>query len=141
MKKMLAALMVMAVAIFVPVCTMADDIDIIYAPTASGFFSSYSASLSKTGTTIHISFRTVGVETMDQIGVLTYDVQRLVGGTWTTVASGLAGSIGTDRSSHSFSKNYSAAAGYSYRVKAKHYALKYNGTSATATATSGSISV
>jgi hypothetical protein len=78
---------------------------------------------------------------MDLLGVPNYDVQRLVNGTWTTVANDLTGSIGTDKGSYSFSKNYTAVAGYSYRVKAKHYAQKYDGSEDSVTSTSGSISV
>jgi hypothetical protein len=108
---------------------------------ADNFFQSYSISMSHVGTTIHISFNVTAVETSDVLGVLSYDVQRLVNGTWTTVGSALTGSVGSDTASYSFSKNYSAVAGYSYRVKAKYYCKKYNGTSETVTVTSSSISV
>lgn len=141
MKKMLAIMLIVAIAVFSPVCSMAEDIFNYYTTTAGGFFASYNISLTKAGTTIHIAFRTTAVETMDQLGVLSYDVQRLVSGTWTTVADDVTGSIGSDTAFYSFSRNYSAASGYSYRVKAKYYAKKYDGTSTSVTMTSSSISV
>lgn len=140
MKKMLAAMLIMAIAIFTPVCSMADSSVII--PNASSFFSSYGISMSNpSGSTIHIVFRVSAVETMDTLGVPSYDVQRLVNGSWTTVADDLSGSTGSDIASYSFSKNYSATSGYSYRVKGSFYAKKYDGTTALTTVTSSSISV
>ena len=140
MKKMLAAMLIMAIAIFTPVCSMADSS--VITPNASGFFSSYGISLTNpSGSTIHIVFRVSAVETMDTLGAPTYDVQRLVSGTWTTVADNLSGSTSSDTASYSFSKNYSAVSGYSYRVKGNFYAKKYDGTTSTVTVTSGSISV
>lgn len=141
MKKILAVILIVAIGVFAPVWSMAEDISIIYTPMASGFFQSYSISLTKSGTTVHISFRVTAVETMYQLGVQSYDVQRLVSGTWTTVANDLSGSTGWDRASYSFSKNYTAVTGYSYRVVAKFYAQKYDGSSATSTTSSSSISV
>ena len=125
MKKILAIMLIMAIAIIIPVCTTAEeDITTIITPFASGFFSSYGISMTKSGTTVHIAFRTTAVETMAKLGVLTYDVQRLVSGSWTTVANDVTGSTGSDTASYSFSKNYSATAGYSYRVVGKFYAKK-----------------
>lgn len=140
MKKILAVMLLMAIMICTPVCSNAED-DPIMMPMADTFFQSYSISMSKSGTTIHIAFRVAAVETMAVLGAPTYDVQRLVNGTWTTVGDDLTGSVGTDTASYSFSKNYTAVAGYSYRVKAKFYAKKYNGTSKSVTVTSSSISV
>ena len=133
-------MLIMAVVVFVPVGSMADTQ--VVTPMSSSFFSSYGISMSNpSGSTIHISFRVSAVQTMDTLGAPSYDVQRLVNGTWTTVGNDLAGSTGSDTASYSFSKNYSAVAGYSYRVKATFYAKKYDGSSATSTVTSSSISV
>ncbi len=143
MKKMLAAVLMIALAVIVPTCSVAEEIDgPIMTPYADSFFSSYGISMSNpSGSTIHIVFRVSAIETMDILGATSYDVQRLVGGTWTTVASSLSGSLGSDKASYSFSKNYSATSGYSYRIKARFYAKKYDGSSRTNTVTSSSIRV
>lgn len=116
--------------------------DPIIMPFASSYFSSYGISLGNpSGSTNHITMRVSAVETMAQLGGLTYDVQRRVNGTWTTVADDLTGSIGSNTASYTFAKNYAAVSGYAYRVKVKFYAKKYDGTSSSTTVTSSSISV
>jgi ABC-type uncharacterized transport system permease subunit len=135
MKKFLAVALILALAI--PVYAGAA----VVTPMADSFFQSYSVTLSDTSTGIHIVFRVNAVETSDTLGAPSYDVQRYSGGTWSTVASGLSGSTGSDTASYTFSKNYTCASGYSYRVKARFYCKKYNGTSSTVTVTSSSIAI
>ncbi len=139
--RVVVAVLVLALMCAVPVHAEGLD-DPIITPFASSFFASYGISLGNpSGSTIHITMRVSAVETMAQLGGLTYDVQRRVNGTWITVADDLTGSIGTNTASYTFAKNYTAVSGYAYRVKVKFYAKKYDGTSSSSTVTSSSISV
>ena len=107
---------------------------------ADDFFSSYAISLTPTGSgSFLITFKTSAIATASQLGVITYSVQRKDGSSWTTVASGLSGQLGSNTSSYTFGRTYSGSSGQTYRVYANHYCVKTNGLSKTVGSYSGTI--
>ncbi len=107
---------------------------------ADDFFNSYTIGLSKQGSgKINITFSVTAYEESSVLGVSSYDVQQKVNGTWTTVSSGITGSVGYNRPSYSFEQMYSGTAGCEYRVYARFYCMKYTGATKTNGVYSGSI--
>lgn len=112
-------------------------------PTRSdAFFNSYSITLGKlSSTAFRISFNVTARETAAVLGCTTYDVQKKVDGVWVVDGNDIDGSTGLNTASHSFADSYACEAGYKYRVKAKYYCRKNDGSSKTVTYTSGTISM
>lgn len=114
-------------------------------PRSDAFFNSYSISLSPpSSNTIHISFNVTAKQTSDILGCTTYYVQRynVDDKKWETVTDPeISGSLGSDTASHAFSRNYTCVRGYKYRVRARYYCKKYDGTDNSVIYTSGSITM
>lgn len=117
------------------------DLDGSIVPYADDFFQSYSLGLGKTSSTsFRASFHVTAKKTADILGCTTYFVQVKINGAWQTVdPEGYDGSLGSDVASYSFSKNIKCTAGYQYRVRAKFYCKKYDGSTKSVTYTSASI--
>ena len=86
---------------------------------ASNYFSSYGTSMSAPGGGgINITFRAVGTDICNQIGVATYWVQRLEdNGNWTDVSGQLSGQTGTNVASYTFGRYFQGVAGETYRIQ------------------------
>ncbi len=86
---------------------------------SSNFFCSYGTTLSKEGNgRIKIVFSTTGIGVCNQIGVATYEVQRLdKEGNWEYVSGPLSGSMGTNITNYTFSRYFNGVAGETYRVQ------------------------
>ena len=86
---------------------------------ASNYFTSYGTTMSAPGNgLIGITFRAVGTDICNQIGVATYWVQRLEdNGNWTDVSGQLSGQTGSNVASYTFGRYFQGVAGETYRVK------------------------
>ena len=86
---------------------------------ASNYFSSYGTSMSAPGSgRIGITFRAVGTDICNQIGVATYQVQRRDdAGNWEDVSGLLSGQTGSNVASYTFGRYFQGVAGETYRVK------------------------
>ena len=86
---------------------------------ASNYFSSYGTSMSAPGNgRIGITFRAVGTDICNQIGVATYQVQRRDdAGNWEDVSGLLSGQTGSNVASYTFGRYFQGVAGETYRVK------------------------
>ena len=86
---------------------------------ASNYFTSYGTTMSAPGNgLIGITFRAVGTDICNQIGVATYWVQRLEdNGNWTDVSGQLSGQTGTNVASYTFGRYFQGVAGETYRIQ------------------------
>ena len=86
---------------------------------ASNYFSSYGTSMSTPGNgIIAITFKAVGTNICNQIGVATYTVERLDDdGNWENVSGALSGETGTNVVSYSFGRYFQGVSGETYRVQ------------------------
>ena len=86
---------------------------------ASNYFSSYGTSMSAPGGGgINITFRAVGTDICNQIGVATYTVQKKNdAGNWEDVSGLLSGQTGSNVASYTFGRYFQGVAGETYRVK------------------------
>lgn len=110
--------------------------DTVYARERGVYFSSGSGHLIIAGTrSVQVSGNTSAYQSVDQIKVTLY-LQRLVNGSWTTVAT-LGPKTNYNAYSVSNSKTYSVAGGYYYRVKGSHSVKEGSTTESTTSATDG----
>ena len=86
---------------------------------ASNYFSSYGTSTSAIGGgQIYITFRAVGTDICNQIGVANYHVEKLdENGRWYTVSGALSGQTGTNVASYTFGRYFQGVAGETYRIQ------------------------
>ena len=86
---------------------------------ASDYFSSYGTSMSAPGGgRIAITFRAVGTDICNQIGVASYHVDRLdENGNWVNVSGLLSGQTGTNVASYTFGRYFQGVAGETYRIQ------------------------
>ena len=86
---------------------------------ASNYFSSYGTSMSAPGNgRIGITFRAVGTDICNQIGVANYSVQKLhEDGHWEAVSGLLSGQTGTNVASYTFGRYFQGVAGETYRIQ------------------------
>ena len=86
---------------------------------ASNYFSSYGTSMTAVGSgRIAITFKAVGTDICNQIGVASYHVERLDDdGNWENVSGALSGQTGTNVASYTFGRYFQGVAGETYRVK------------------------
>ena len=107
---------------------------------ASNYFSSYGTSGSAIGGgQIYITFRAVGTDICNQIGVASYLVERLDDdGDWTSVSGLLSGQTGTNVASYTFGRYFQGVAGETYRIQVSFLCV-INNTSEIKSYTSGRI--
>ena len=88
-------------------------------PRASDYFTSYGTSMSAPGGGgINITFRAVGTDICNQIGVANYHVERLDDdGNWENVSGSLSGQTGTNVASYTFGRYFQGVAGETYRIQ------------------------
>ena len=86
---------------------------------ASNYFTSYGTTMSARGSgIIAITFKAVGTDICNQIGVATYQVQKLNDdGDWVFVSSLLSGQTGTNVASYTFGRYFQGVAGETYRIQ------------------------
>ena len=86
---------------------------------ASNYFSSYGTTMSAPGNGgIAITFRAVGTDICNQIGVASYHVDRLnENGNWENVSGLLSGQTGTNVASYTFGRYFQGVAGETYRIQ------------------------
>ena len=86
---------------------------------ASNYFTSYGTSMSAPGNgLIGITFRAVGTDICNQIGVANYQVQKLNDdGDWVVVSGSLSGQTGTNVASYTFGRYFQGVAGETYRIQ------------------------
>lgn len=85
----------------------------------SAYFTSYGTSMSAIGDgKIHITFKAVGTNICNQIGVASYTVQRLDDdGSWDDVSGLLSGQTGTNVTSYTYARIFQGVEGETYRVQ------------------------
>jgi len=100
-------------------CALAEEI----IPRSSNYFTSYGTSMSAVGGgRIAITFRAVGTDICNQIGVASYSVERLDDdGNWERVSGLLSGQTGSNVASYSFGRYFQGVAGETYRVVVTFY--------------------
>lgn len=109
-------------------------------PRDSDYFSRYGTSLTPTGSgNVTLTFSCTATGVVSQLGVSTYTVQRLDANGWVDVTGPLNGSMASNTSNHSFSKNFHGVAGEKYRVTCTFLCVKSNGTSESKAHTSGTV--
>lgn len=109
-------------------------------PRNSSFFSRYGTSLTPTGSgNVTLTFSCTATGVVSQLGVSGYTVQRLDDSGWTDVTGLLPGSMASNTSNHSFSKNFHGVAGEKYRVTCTFFCVKSDGTSESKFHTSGTV--
>ena len=86
---------------------------------ASNYFSSYGTTMSARGSgIIAITFKAVGTDICNQIGVANYHVEKLdENGRWYTVSGTLSGQTGTNVASYTFGRYFQGVAGETYRIQ------------------------
>ena len=96
---------------------------------ASNYFSSYGTTMSAAGGGgINITFRAVGTDICNQIGVATYQVQKLNDdGDWVVVSGALSGQTGTNVASYTFGRYFQGVAGETYRIQVTFICCINNG--------------
>ena len=129
MKKFISLMLVLMMAFIYTVPAMA-AINPPADPQDSDYFSSYGTALSdRGGHVMHITFSTVGVGLCSELGVSTYEVEKLVTDSdgnqyWTDVTGLLSGSIGYNVNAHTFGINFQGIGGETYRVKCTFFCSK-----------------
>ena len=90
---------------------------------ASNYFSSYGTSMTAVGSgRIAITFKAVGTDICNQIGVATYHVEKLNDdGEWVNVSGALSGQTGTNVASYTFGRYFQGVAGETYRIQVTFY--------------------
>lgn len=90
---------------------------------ASNYFTSYGTTMSAAGGGgINITFKAVGTDICNQIGVASYHVQRLDDdGSWDDVSGLLSGQTGTNVASYTFGRYFQGVAGETYRIQVTFY--------------------
>ena len=85
----------------------------------SAYFTSYGTSMSAPGGGgINITFKAVGTDICNQIGVVNYHVERLdEDGNWENVSGALSGQTGTNVASYTFGRYFQGVAGETYRIQ------------------------
>ena len=86
---------------------------------ASNYFTSYGTTIGTPGSgRLSITFKAVGTDICNQIGVATYQVQRRDdAGNWEDVSGLLSGQTGSNVASYTFGRYFQGVAGETYRVK------------------------
>jgi hypothetical protein len=85
---------------------------------ASNYFSSYGTSMSAPGGGgINITFRAVGTDICNQIGVASYTVEKQTDEGWVNVSGALSGQTGTNVASYTFGRYFQGVAGETYRIQ------------------------
>ena len=86
---------------------------------ASNYFTSYGTTMSAPGNGgIAITFRAVGTDICNQIGVATYTVEKKNDdGEWVNVSGALSGQTGTNVASYTFGRYFQGVAGETYRIQ------------------------
>ena len=86
---------------------------------ASNYFTSYGTTMSAPGSgRIAITFRAVGTDICNQIGVATYTVEKKNDdGEWVNVSGALSGQTGTNVASYTFGRYFQGVAGETYRIQ------------------------
>ena len=86
---------------------------------ASNYFTSYGTTMSAPGSgRIAITFRAVGTDICNQIGVANYQVfKEFDDGHWEAVSSMLSGQTGTNVASYTFGRYFQGVAGETYRIQ------------------------
>ena len=86
---------------------------------ASNYFTSYGTTMSARGSgIIAITFKAVGTDICNQIGVANYEVERLNdNGYWENVSGLLSGQTGTNVASYTFGRYFQGVAGETYRIQ------------------------
>ena len=85
---------------------------------ASNYFSSYGTTMSAPGNGgIAITFRAVGTDICNQIGVASYTVEKQTDEGWVNVSGALSGQTGTNVASYTFGRYFQGVAGETYRIQ------------------------
>ena len=89
---------------------------------ASNYFTSYGTTMSAPGSgRIAITFRAVGTDICNQIGVANYHVEKLTDEGWVNVSGSLSGQTGTNVASYTFGRYFQGVAGETYRIQVTFY--------------------
>ena len=106
---------------------------------ASNYFTSYGTTMSAPGNgLIGITFRAVGTDICNQIGVANYQVFKETDEGWVAVSGLLSGQTGTNVASYTFGRYFQGVAGETYRIQVSFLCV-INNTSEIKSYTSGRI--
>lgn len=107
---------------------------------ASNYFASYGTSISCAGGGgLNITFKAVGTNICNQLGVATYQVLKLNDdGGWEAVSGLLSGQTGSNVVSYTFGRYFQGVAGETYRIQVMFVCVIDNGME-TKSYTSGSV--
>lgn len=107
---------------------------------ASNYFSCYGTTMSAPGNgLIGITFKAVGTDICNQIGVASYHVERQNdAGYWENVSGALSGQTGSNVASYTFGRYFQGVAGETYRIQVTFCCI-INNSSEYKSYTSGSI--
>ena len=96
---------------------------------ASNYFTSYGTTMSAPGNgAIAITFKAVGTDICNQIGVATYTVEKLnENGEWVDVSGQLSGQTGSNVASYTFGRYFQGVAGETYRIQVTFICCINNG--------------
>ena len=85
---------------------------------ASNYFTSYGTTMSAPGNgRIGITFRAVGTDICNQIGVASYHVEKQTDEGWVNVSGSLSGQTGTNVASYTFGRYFQGVTGETYRIQ------------------------
>lgn len=85
---------------------------------ASNYFTSYGTTMSARGSgIIAITFKAVGTDICNQIGVANYQVFKQTDEGWVAVSSVLSGQTGSNVASYTFGRYFQGVAGETYRIQ------------------------
>lgn len=85
---------------------------------SSNYFTSYGTSMGTPGGGgINITFKAVGTDICNQIGVANYHVEKLTDEGWVNVSGSLSGQTGTNVASYTFGRYFQGVAGETYRIQ------------------------
>lgn len=85
---------------------------------SSNYFTSYGTSMTAIGSgMIYITFKAVGTDICNQIGVASYHVEKLTDEGWVNVSGLLSGETGCNVASYTFGRYFQGVAGETYRIQ------------------------
>lgn len=90
---------------------------------SSNYFTSYGTTMSAAGGGgINITFKALGTDICNQIGVANYFVEKLYdNGVWGNVSGALSGQTGSNVASYTFGRYFQGVAGETYRLQVTFY--------------------
>ena len=124
MKKMISLALVIVL-----MCT---TLSVCFAETpgmrSSNYFHSYGTNMSDAGNgVLSITFSCVGMGVCSQLGVATYEVEKLTSEGWTNVSGLLNGQTGSNVAAYAFGRYFYGVSGETYRLNVTFFCVLNGG--------------